>query len=215
MNPNAELTPFLDRVNAVDPHIWKVLMDREEPVNGERISWDAAQEKPANLWALEINSQLIERAEDMADLTKAQNGLEKMFGYLVRSAGNLQEARRLEAQAVPHPKSKHHWKPEAAVINRATLEAANLNNELDGRFHPESFIRGVNRSVNVDPWVTPARPKANSDKEYTRGFDDDVDAGRREAANPRNPLNRPKPESVGEGEGPKKSSLKPSGSDPA
>ncbi len=124
----------------------------------------------------------------MSEFNDAQKRLREMLGYIVQSGGNLQVAKELEENEPAPQQHAHHWNPEAAVINRPKMEQANASNELDKQFSPDLFARGVNRQVRIDPEATPARPKINAKGQYTKAYDDDVDAGRYEAANPSNPV---------------------------
>jgi hypothetical protein len=198
----------VDSVPLVPNHIWQVIMNQAAPDEASLVSNPSEK----NSWALAINQQIIARGEDMQAFKNAQRGLNELLDYAYKSKGNIEVALQMKEEAVAPPKSKHGWKPEARVINEATMKAANEQNERDKQFSPELFVRGVNRSLNIDENATPKRPKSNADKEYTHAYDDDINAGRYEASHPSNPVNRPRVEPVNPGEQPKKGNLKASDS---
>lgn len=187
---NSAITEVVDSVPLVPNHIWQVITNQAAPDAALLVS-NPSEKNP---WALAINQQLIARGEDMQDFKNAQRGLSQLLNYIVKSKGDIEVARKMQEEEVAPPKSKHGWKPEARVINEATMKAANEQNEHDKQFSPELFVRGVNRSLNIDENATPARPKPNANKEYTHAYDDDINAGRYEASHPSNPGKVKKPQ---------------------
>jgi hypothetical protein len=204
-NPGALMIDELEGVSLVPNQIWQGITDERAP-DPRTVSYTPSEPNP---WALAIHQKLIARGDAMQKLNNEQRGLAQLLDYVVKSEGNLAEAQRLQSQAVAPAKSKTGWKPEARVINQKTLERENATNELEHQFSSEKFARGVNRSLNIDAYATPSRSNAKSGKEYTRGYDDDIDAGRMEAANPSNPVQRPAWQPPKEGEAPKSILKKP------
>lgn len=182
-NPRALMTDTLDAVALVPNHVWQAVTGQKAP-NRKQIVFDASEPNP---WALAVNQQLIERGNEVQDFNTAMRGLAELLEYAVKSNGNLEVAQQLKEAEVPPPKSKQHWSQKAALINQATLRNAQEVNQLEKDSFPERFARGLNRALNIDAGATPSRTNKNSGKEYTHGYDDDIDAGRREASNPANP----------------------------
>ena len=209
-NPGSLMTDVLDGAASVPNQIWSVITGQASPERTNDPDRASVLSSPpeANRWGLSIQQTLLERGDDMQAFSNAQKGLADLFDLIGKSNGNLAEAKRLESATAPHAKSGHHWKESSALINQKVLERENDTNELEHRFSPDKFARGVNRSLNITPESTPGRGHKVPGKEYTRGYDDDIDSGIREASNPSNPVNRPKTEKPKEGEAPKKGILK-------
>jgi hypothetical protein len=154
--------------------------------------WDPGPPHRIRVWALAVQQKLIARGDEMLDFSNAQKGLANLFEEVVKSDGNINEARRLQNSSAPVAKARaKQWDPKFAAVNQKTLERENATNDLEHRFSADNFARGVNRSLNVDYRAQPARGHKVPGKEYTRGYDDDIDSGVREAATPRNPVLRP------------------------
>lgn len=198
-NPRGLMTDALDTVALVPNHVWQVVTGQKAP-DRSRIVFDASEPNP---WALAVNQQLIERGSEVQDFNTAMKGLAELLEYAVKSNGNLEVAQQLKDAEVPPPKSKHHWSQKAAPINQATLRNAQEINQLEKDTLPQRFARGLNRALNIDATATPSRVNQNSGKEYTHGYDDDIDAGRHEASNPVNPPDQTKQKPLNPGEAPR------------
>jgi hypothetical protein len=205
-NPGALMTGVLESVSSVPNSIWQGITDVKAP-DPKTIVYSPSEPNP---WALAVQQKLIARGDDMLDFSNAQKGLANLFEQVVKSDGNINEARRLQNSSAPVAKARaKQWDPKFAAVNQKTLERENVTNDLEHRFSADNFARGVNRSLNVDPRALPARGHKVPGKEYTRGYDDDIDSGVREAASPRNPVQRPAWQPPKEGEAPKSILKKP------
>lgn len=213
-NPRVLMTKAVEAAQQVPNHVWQVLTDKGTP------NWKAEASKnpqdkeivyspsERNPWGLAVSQKLIDRGSEVQDFSGAMRGLTELLNDLVDSNGNLDVALQRKEAAEPAPKSKHSWSSRTAATNQATLRNAQEVNQLEKEAFPNRFERGPNRSLTIDPEATPSRTMQKSGRDYTHGYDDDIDAGRVEASRPQDPPNRPTPTPVADGEAPKRGILK-------
>lgn len=213
-NPRVLMTKAVEAAQQVPSHVWQVLTDKRTP-NWKAEASNNPQDKEIvyspserNPWGLAVSQKLIDRGSEVQDFSGAMRGLTELLNDLVGSNGNLDVARQRKEAAEPAPKSKHSWSSRTAAINQATLRNAQEVNQREKEAFPNLFERGPNRSLTIDPEATPSRTMQKSGRDYTHGYDDDIDAGRVEASRPQDPPNRPTPTPGADGEAPRRGILK-------
>lgn len=213
-NLRVVMTKAVEAAQQVPNHVWQVLTGKGTP------NWKAEASKnpqdkeivyspsERNPWGLAVSQKLIDRGSEVQDFSGAMRGLTELLNDLVDSNGNLDVALQRKEAAEPTPQSKRSWSSRTAATNQATLRNAQDVNQLEKEAFPNRFERGPNRSLTIDPEATPSRTMQKSGRDYTHGYDDDIDAGRVEASHPQDPPNRPTPTPVADGEPPRRGILK-------